>query len=39
MRWLNNAQALQDSARFVANFQWNGEDLSAPKTKWIYYGV
>lgn len=39
MRWLNNAQSLEDSAQFIANFKWNGTDLSAPKTKWIYYGV
>lgn len=39
LRWLNNAQALEDSANFIANFKWNGSDLSAPKTKWIYYGV
>jgi hypothetical protein len=39
LRWLNNAQALEDSAQFIANFRWGGIDLSAPKNKWIYYGV
>ncbi|KAF8316053.1 hypothetical protein DL93DRAFT_2078243 [Clavulina sp. PMI_390] len=38
LRWLNNAQALEDSARFIRSFKWNGVDLSAPGTKWIYYG-
>ncbi|KAF8316052.1 hypothetical protein DL93DRAFT_2193817 [Clavulina sp. PMI_390] len=38
LRWLNNAQSLEDSARFMRNFKWNGTDLSAPGTKWIYYG-
>jgi len=38
---LNNAQALQDSANFMANVKFAGinESLTAPKTPWIYYGV
>lgn len=40
MRWLNNAQALEDSANFIANVKIDGlnYDVTAPKTKWIYYG-
>ncbi|CAE6425463.1 unnamed protein product [Rhizoctonia solani] len=40
MRWLTNAQALQDSANFIANVRINGLDhnVTAPHTKWIYYG-
>ena len=39
--WLNNAQAAADSANFMANVKFNGidEDLTAPNTPWIYYGV
>lgn len=41
LRWLNNAQALEDSANFMANVKFPGidEDLTAPNTPWIYYGV
>ncbi|QRW17932.1 Serine carboxypeptidase S28 [Rhizoctonia solani] len=40
MRWLTNAQALQDSANFIANVKIEGLDynVTAPGTKWIYYG-
>lgn len=40
-RWLNNAQAAADSANFLANVKFPGidEDLTAPNTPWIYYGV
>ncbi|KAF7314636.1 hypothetical protein MKEN_00937300 [Mycena kentingensis (nom. inval.)] len=40
LRWLNNAQAAQDSANFMANVRFEGidEDLTAPDTPWIYYG-
>ncbi|CAE6410327.1 unnamed protein product [Rhizoctonia solani] len=40
MRWLTNAQALQDSANFIANVKIDGLDhnVTAPGTKWIYYG-
>jgi hypothetical protein len=40
-RWLNNEQALEDSANFMRNvkFKGIGEDLTAPNTPWIYYGV
>ena len=40
-RFLNNEQALADSANFMANVKFEGidEDLTAPKTPWIYYGV
>jgi hypothetical protein len=40
-RWLNNEQALEDSANFMRNvkFQDIDEDLTAPNTPWIYYGV
>ena len=40
-RWLNNAQALEDSANFIASVKIDGldHDVTAPKTKWIYYGV
>lgn len=40
-RFLNNEQALADSANFMANVKFAGisEDLTAPKTPWIYYGV
>lgn len=40
-RWLTNEQALEDSAKFLANVKFDGidEDLTAPKTPWIYYGV
>ncbi|KAG9122260.1 hypothetical protein FRC07_001443, partial [Ceratobasidium sp. 392] len=39
-RWLNNAQALEDSANFIANVKIPGLDhnVTAPQTKWIYYG-
>ncbi|GAB1521920.1 Peptidase S28 [Rhizoctonia solani] len=41
LRWLTNAQALQDSANFIANVKIEGLDynVTAPGTKWIYYGV
>jgi hypothetical protein len=41
LRWLNNAQALEDSARFLANVKFAGidEDLTSPRTPWIYCGV
>ena len=40
-RWLNNEQALEDSANFMRNVKFQGidEDLTAPNTPWIYYGV
>ncbi|KAG8970253.1 hypothetical protein FRC03_010443 [Tulasnella sp. 419] len=40
LRWLNNAQALQDSARFMSKVKFPGidADLTAPGTPWIYYG-
>lgn len=40
-RWLNNAQSAADSANFMENVKFNGidEDLTAPGTPWIYYGV
>ena len=40
-RFLNNEQALADSANFMANVKFEGieEELTAPKTPWIYYGV
>lgn len=40
-RWLNNAQALEDSANFIANVKIDGLDhnVTAPNSKWIYYGV
>ncbi|KZV66837.1 peptidase S28 [Peniophora sp. CONT] len=40
LRWLNNEQALEDSAEFMRNVKFEGidEDLSAPNTPWIYYG-
>ncbi|CAE6415647.1 unnamed protein product [Rhizoctonia solani] len=40
MRWLTNAQALQDSANFIANVRIDDLDhnVTAPHTKWIYYG-
>lgn len=40
LRFLNNAQAFADSANFMANVKFEGisEDLTAPKTPWIYYG-
>jgi hypothetical protein len=40
-RWLNNEQALEDSANFMRNVKFSGidEDLTAPNTPWIYYGV
>ncbi|KAI0260905.1 peptidase S28 [Gloeopeniophorella convolvens] len=40
LRWLNNEQALEDSARFMRNVKFAGidEDLTAPGTPWIYYG-
>ena len=41
LRWLNNAQSAADSANFLANVKFSGitEDLTAPGTPWIYYGV
>ncbi|KAI0039729.1 hypothetical protein FA95DRAFT_1612336 [Auriscalpium vulgare] len=40
LRWLNNEQALEDSANFMRNVKLSGidEDLTAPNTPWIYYG-
>jgi hypothetical protein len=40
-RWLNNEQSAADSANFMANVRFDGidEDLTAPGTPWIYYGV
>ncbi|KAI0278577.1 serine carboxypeptidase S28-domain-containing protein [Russula aff. rugulosa BPL654] len=40
LRWLNNEQALEDSANFMRNVKFKGidEDLTAPNTPWIYYG-
>jgi hypothetical protein len=40
-RWFNNEQALEDSANFMRNVKFQGidEDLTAPNTPWIYYGV
>lgn len=40
-RWLNNDQAAADSANFMRNVKFEGidEDLTAPHTPWIYYGV
>ncbi|KAH9987911.1 serine carboxypeptidase S28-domain-containing protein [Russula compacta] len=40
LRWLNNEQALEDSANFMRNVKFSGidEDLTAPSTPWIYYG-
>ncbi|KAH7341771.1 serine carboxypeptidase S28-domain-containing protein [Rhizoctonia solani] len=40
MRWLTNAQALQDSANFIANVRIDDLDhnVTASHTKWIYYG-
>jgi Serine carboxypeptidase S28 len=40
-RWLNNAQSAADSANFMRNVQFDGiqEDITAPNTPWIYYGV
>ena len=40
-RWLNNEQALEDSANFMrkVKFQDIDEDLTAPNTPWIYYDV
>lgn len=39
--WLDNEQAAADSANFMANVKFDGidEDLTAPGTPWIYYGV
>ncbi|HEV7737321.1 MAG TPA: hypothetical protein VGO47_08150 [Chlamydiales bacterium] len=39
--WLNNDQAAADSANFMANVKIDGvnEDITAPGTPWIYYGV
>ncbi|EIM81403.1 peptidase S28 [Stereum hirsutum FP-91666 SS1] len=40
LRWLNNEQALEDSANFMRNVKFEGidEDLTAPGTPWIYFG-
>lgn len=44
LRWLNNAEALEDSADFMKGVEFEGFegiDLKAgptDKTKWIYYG-
>ncbi len=39
--FLNNDQAAADSANFMKNVKFDGveEDLTAPGTPWIYYGV
>ncbi len=39
--WLNDEQALEDSANFMPNVKFKGidEDLTAPNTPWIYYSV
>ncbi|KAI0074024.1 peptidase S28 [Panus rudis PR-1116 ss-1] len=40
LRFLNNEQALADSANFIATVKFPGidEDLTTPNTPWIYYG-
>ncbi|KAH9958388.1 peptidase S28 [Lactifluus volemus] len=40
LRWLNNEQALEDSANFMRNVKFENinENLTARKTPWIYYG-
>lgn len=40
-RFLNNAQSAADSANFMRHVKFRGiaEDLTAPGTPWIYYGV
>ncbi|KAH8835052.1 peptidase S28 [Flagelloscypha sp. PMI_526] len=40
LRFLNNDQAVADSANFMKNVKLSGieEDLTAPGTPWIYYG-
>lgn len=40
-RFLNNDQSAADSANFMRNIKFPGieEDLTAPNTPWIYYGV
>ncbi|KAG6818369.1 hypothetical protein H0H93_005520 [Arthromyces matolae] len=40
LRWLDNEQAAADSANFMSSIKFKGidEDLTAPKTPWIYYG-
>ncbi|KAF8446373.1 peptidase S28 [Boletus edulis BED1] len=40
LRWLNNDQAAADSANFMSHVKFEGidEDLTAPRTPWIYYG-
>lgn len=40
LRWLNNAQAAADSARFMQQVVFAGisANLTAPGTPWIYYG-
>jgi hypothetical protein len=40
-RWLDNEQALEDSANFMRHVKFSGikEDLTATETPWIYYGV
>jgi pimeloyl-ACP methyl ester carboxylesterase len=39
-RWLNNEQALADSANFMRNVKFVNvtRKLTAPDTPWIYYG-
>ncbi|KZV92277.1 hypothetical protein EXIGLDRAFT_692920 [Exidia glandulosa HHB12029] len=41
LRFLNNNQSAADSANFMANIKFPGidDDLTAPGTPWIYYGV
>lgn len=40
-RFLNNDQSAADSANFMAKVKFPGvdEDITAPNTPWIYYGV
>lgn len=39
--WLTNEQAIADSFNFMTRvgFEGIGQNLSAPNTPWIYYGV
>jgi len=41
LSFLNNDQSAADSANFMKNIKFDGvnEDLTAPGTPWIYYGV
>ena len=40
-RWLNNEQALEDSANLMRNVKFEDidEDFTAPNTPWMYYRV